>query len=59
MQKKEDKVGNKTTYQKKGKGKKKREIKMELDSQKNVQILAYAHAQKAKKLLDYIQSTEI
>ena len=57
MQKKDDKMGNKTTYQKKGKGKKKREKKMEIDSQKNVQILAYAHAQKAKKLLNYIQLT--
>ena len=31
---------------------------MEIDSQKNVQILAYADDQKAKKLLNYIQLTE-
>ena len=59
MQKKDDKVGNKTAYKKKGKGKKKRATKkFEIDSPKKVQILAYAHARKTKMLQNYIQLAE-
>ena len=59
MQKKDDKVGNKTAYKKKGKGKKKWATKkFKIDSQKKVQILAYAHARKTKKLQNYIQLAE-
>ena len=53
MQKKDDKVGNKTAS-KEGK-KKKREGKIEIDSPKKVQILAFAHEWKTKKLFNYVR----
>ena len=53
MQKKDDKVGNKTAN-KEGK-KKKREGKIEIDSPKKVQILAFAHEWKTKKLFNYVR----
>ena len=52
MQKKDDKVGNKTAN-KEGK-KRERERKMENDSPKKVQILAFAHVWKTKKLFNYV-----
>ena len=51
MQKKDDKVGNKTAN-KEGK-KRERERKIENDSPKKVQILAFAHVWKTKKLFNY------
>ena len=58
MQKKDDKVGNKTANREKGKRKKrKRERKIERDSpkKKQVQILACAHALKTD-LFNYVRS---
>ena len=59
MQKKDDKVGNITANKEGKEGKKReRERKIEIDSRKikikKVQILAFAHAWKTKKLFDYI-----
>ena len=53
MQKKDDKVGNKTAN-KEGK-KRQRERKIEIDSPKEVQILAFAHVWKTKKLFNYVR----
>ena len=45
MQRKDDKVSNKTAYkQERQRKKRERETKIEIDSQKKVQILASAHA---------------
>ena len=49
MQKKDDKVGNETAN-KEGK-KRERERKIEIDSPKKVQILAFAHVWKTKSCL--------
>ena len=52
MQKKDDKVGNKTAYKEEGKGKKKRvSERPEIDSQ----ILACVHARNAKKMFNFIR----
>ena len=52
MQNKDDKVGNKTINKEGKEGEKKRERKIEIDSQKKktVQILTFAHAWKTIKL---------
>ena len=53
MQKKDDKVGNKTTN-KEGK-KRARENDQNRFAPKKVQILAFAHAWKTKKLFNYVR----
>ena len=55
MQKKDDKVSNKTANKKKGKGKKQgeREKKIETDRQKK--LMASAYAWKTKKPFDYLR----
>ena len=56
MQKKNDKVGNKTEYKKEmKKGEKRVRKKIKTDLPKKVQILAYGHAWKIKELLNYNQ----
>ena len=52
MQKKDDKVGNKTAIKRK---KRERERKIKTDSPKKVQILAFAHVLKTKKLFNYVR----
>ena len=60
MQKKDDNVGNKTGYKKKGKGKKKRTRKyIEIDSQKKKEIWLMRMPDNKKKPLKYIQFAEI
>ena len=61
MKKKDDKVGNKTGYKKKGKGKKKRTRKnIEIDSQKKKDICLMGMPEnKKKKPLNYIQLVEM
>ena len=60
MQKKDDKVGNKTAYKEKRQRKIKRERERERErskqirKKKQVQILARVHMQKTKELQDYI-----
>ena len=54
MQKKDDKVGNKTAN-KEGNKERERERKIEIDSPKKVQILAFAHVWKTKKLFNYVR----
>ena len=44
MQKKDNKVGNKTADKQERQGKKESERKIEIDSQKKEQILAFVHA---------------
>ena len=51
MWKKEDKVGNKTGYKKKGKGKKKR-------ARKTIEVRGSAMREKQKKLLNDVQLAE-
>ena len=59
MQNKDDKVGNKTANkQERQRKKREQERKIEIDSQKKVQILAFAHAWKTKKLFNYIRLVE-
>ena len=54
MQNKDDKVGNKTdNKQERQRKKREQERKIEIDSPKKVQILAFAHAWKTKKLFNY------
>ena len=56
MQNKDHKVGNKTANEQEGQRKKgEQERKIEIDSQKKVQILAFAHVWKTKKLFNYIR----
>ena len=51
MQNKDDKVGNKTANkQERQREKREQERKIEIDLQKKVHILAFAHAWKTKKL---------
>ena len=59
MQNKDDKVGNKTANkQERQREKREQERKIEIDSQKKVQILAFAHAWKTKKLFNYVRLVE-
>ena len=59
MQNKDDKVGNKTTNkQERQRKKREQERKIEIDSQKKVQILAFVHAWKTKKLFNYVGLVE-
>ena len=59
MQKKDDKVGNKTANkQERQRKKREQERKMEIYSLKKVQILALAHAWKTKKLFNYVRLLE-
>ena len=51
MQKKDDKVGNKTWPIKK---ERERERKVENDSPKKVKVLAFAHVWKTKKQFNYV-----
>ena len=60
MQKKDDKVGNKTTNKEKKEGKKgERERKIEIDGKKKkkkqVQIFCFAHSWKTRKLFNYVR----
>ena len=56
MQSKDDKVGNKTANkQERQRKKREQERKIEIDLQKNVHILAFAHAWKTKKLFNYVR----
>ena len=59
MQKKDQKVGNKTANkERKEKKKEDRERKIEIDSQKKtkkVHILSFAHVRKTKKLFNYVR----
>ena len=56
MQKKNDKVGNKSEYKKEmKKGEKRVRKNIKIDLLKKVQILAYGHAWKIRELLNYIQ----
>ena len=55
MQKKDNKVGNKTANKEEGQRKKtEQDGKIEIDSQKKGKILACAHAWKTKKVFNYI-----
>ena len=59
MQNKDDKVGNKTANkQERQRKKREQERKIEIDLQKKVQILAFAHAWKTKKLFNYVRLVE-
>ena len=59
MQNKDDKVGNKTANkQERQRKKREQERKIEIDLQKRVQILAFAHAWKTKKLFNYVRLVE-
>ena len=59
MQNKDDKVGNKTANkQERQRKKREQERKIEIDSQKRVQILAFVHAWKTKKLFNYVRLVE-
>ena len=59
MQNKDDKVGNITANkQERQRKKREQERKIEMDSQKRVQILAFAHAWKTKKLFNYVRLVE-
>ena len=59
MQNKDDKVGNKTANkQERQKKKREQERKIEIDSQKKVQILAFVRAWKTKKLFNNIRLVE-
>ena len=52
-------VGNKTANrQERQKKKREQETKIEIDLQKRVQILAFAHAWKTKKLFNYVRLVE-
>ena len=58
-QNKDDMVGNKTANrQERQKKKREQETKIEIDLQKRVQILAFAHAWKTKKLFNYVRLVE-
>ena len=55
MQNKDHKVGNKTAdKQERQRKKREQDRKIEIDSQKKVQILAFAHVWKTKKVFNYI-----
>ena len=55
MQNLDHKVGNKTAdKQERQRKKREQDRKIEIDSQQKVQILAFAHAWKTKKLFNYI-----
>ena len=59
MQNKDDKVGNKTANkQERQRKKREQERKTEIDFQKKVQILAFDHAWKTKKLFNYVRLVE-
>ena len=59
MQNKDDKVGNKTANkQERQREKREQERKIEIDSQKRVQILAFVQAWKTKKLFNYVRLVE-
>ena len=59
MLNKDDKVGNKTANkQERQREKREQERKIEIDLQKRVQIFAFAHAQKTKKLFNYVRLVE-
>ena len=59
MQNKDDKVGNKTANkQERQRKKREQERKIEIDLQKKVHILAFAHAWKTKKLFNYVRLDE-
>ena len=59
MQNKDDKVGNKTANkQERQRKKREQERKIEIDSQKKVQILAFVRAWKTKKLFNNIRLVE-
>ena len=59
MQNKDNKVGNKTANkQERQKKKKEQKRKIEIDSQKKVQIFAFAHTWKTKKLFNYVRLVE-
>ena len=59
MQNKDNKVGNKTANkQERQRKKREQERKIEIDSQKRVQILAFVHAWKTKKLFNYVRLVE-
>ena len=59
MQNKDDKVGNKTANkQERQRKKREQERKIEIDSQKKVQIRAFVHAWKTKKLFNYVRLVE-
>ena len=53
MQRKDDKVGNKTTNKEEKEGGK--ESEWEKDRNREVQILAFAHAWTTKKLINYVR----
>ena len=55
MQKKDDKVGNKIAYEKERQRKKESERENRNRFAKKVQILAFAHAWKTKKLFNYVR----
>ena len=55
MQNKDHKVGNKTAdKQERQRKKREQDRKIEIDLQKKVQILAFAHVWKTKKVFNYI-----
>ena len=55
----DDKVGNKTANkQERQREKREQERKIEIDLQKRVQIFAFAHAWKTKKLFNYVRLVE-
>ena len=59
MLNKDNKVGNKTANkQERQSEKREQERKTEIDSQKKVQILAFAHVWKTKKLFNYVRLVE-
>ena len=59
MQNKDDKVANKTTNkQERQRKKREQERKIQIDSQKKVQILAFVRAWKTKKLFNNIRLVE-
>ena len=59
MQKKDDKLGNKTYFQEeKERKKREQERKIQISSPKKVQILALAQAWKSNKLFNYVRLVE-
>ena len=59
MQKKDDKVGNKTAFQEeREREKREQERKIQIGSPKKVQILALAQAWKSNKLFNYVRLVE-
>ena len=59
MKNKDDKVGNKTANkQERQREKREQERKIETDLQKKVQISAFVHVWKTKKLFNYVRLVE-